>query len=191
MKQYLILFVVLITILVNCDRRKNAKESLQESVEMFTKNNTVEQITYFPEAYSEIVTDSILSNGNQIKIKHFTDLETNILNDFKVDTIHYKHYYRDFKAELSISNKVNQILNTTIDKALFIKNDSKNTDFLNDAIMTKVWLNDNQPAIQNDIIVNVLFCKPETDHCLFYEIYVDNVGKYSVKLTDNVYYKES
>ena len=76
-----------------------------------------ENIQYIPETYTEIITDTILNNGFRVKVKTYTEMQDNVLNEFTIDTIKYKFYYRNYTSKLTIFFKNSLILDETINKS--------------------------------------------------------------------------
>jgi hypothetical protein len=136
MKKISFISILLIICFISCDGRDRAYKSNTDNLEESKLSDTFfESIKYFPDAYSEIVTDTILSNGFLIKSKFFVDMNNNVLEEFKKDTIHYKHFYREFNVELSISNKENEIFSKLINKDFFAPYDFVNIDILDEGIL--------------------------------------------------------
>src|SRR5688572_2343911 len=80
MKNSLFLLALITIVCLSCDGRQTKKEALERAVSEFNLKNTVSEIvTYHPEAYVEIVTDTIISNGMNVHIKNFSLLDEHIL----------------------------------------------------------------------------------------------------------------
>ncbi len=181
-------FLMLMVLFASCDgrdrMRKTSKEVLQESklLDSFSENTT-----YFPESYSETVTDTILSNGTKVSIKAYTDMQNSVLNAFKSDTINFKHYYRDFIADVSITTNNKKNLNYTIDKSFLKKHDTLSkvdNTFYNNAIITSISLAQYDSLSTNKTILIISLCKPETDNCSTYRMLVDQDGELELKPQD-------
>ena len=62
--------------IISCDGRQNKRESLQKSITEFNaKYSQSESITFFPKEYTEIVTDSIVSNRVKVSIKNYSSMD--------------------------------------------------------------------------------------------------------------------
>ncbi|AXP82603.1 hypothetical protein CJ739_3541 [Mariniflexile rhizosphaerae] len=174
----LIYILVIILAFVSCNGGKTKKDALKTSVEKFKDSiGTLEIEKYIPEAYSETITDTILSNGFKVKIKTFTDMEHSVLNMFKQDTIVYKHYYRDAIAEITIFKNDIQIVSQKIDKSFFLKRDNELKDYFEIANLSGVWLNEKESLDKDKISIFIMFCKPETDYYYLNEMIVDGNGE--------------
>ncbi len=177
--------MVLIGLVVSCDGRDRAKKSNTEVLkEHRLLDSFSENIRHFPEEYTETITDTLLSNGYKIRIKNFTDMRNSYLDEFEQDSILYKHYYRDSKAKISVANdKV--VFDKLIDKAFFLNFDSSLTDFFIEANLDGVWLNEEKTLSNSKITIDVVFCKPESDICEFFNLMIDDKGEYHiVNVTD-------
>lgn len=189
MKQFIILLLAFIA-LVSCDGRDRKYKSNQEVLkEHKLLDSFSTKTTYFPAEYTEKVTDTILSNKLRVKMKYYSLENDAILNEFKVDTITHKHYHRRFAANIEVFNNLS-IFKKTITKATILDIDKTNEAFLNTAIMRLVWIDDLKSLENNKAIINILFCKPETDDCLMYKLTVNTDGTYSLNQTNDSYYNE-
>ncbi|RYH71869.1 hypothetical protein EVU94_14420 [Flavobacteriaceae bacterium 144Ye] len=191
MKYYYLFAVLLCVAFSSCDGRKSHKESLEESVTEFKDSiGPIENIKYFPEEYAETVTDTILSNGYRVKLKTYTDMENSVLNEFKVDTIVHKHYYREFIASIYIEKEGVEISNLNIDKDFIIKNDESSDfykSFYEDALLYSVWLSEYNSTISDKIIFIISLCKPESDDCIMYETIIHYDGKVELNELEEYY----
>lgn len=186
MKQFILILIVF-TALVSCDGRyhkhKTNKDVLRDSnlLDSFSQN-----ISYFPLKYTEKATDTILSNGLRIKIKHYSLDTTAVLNEFKIDTINYKHFFRRFAAEISIISKNGtSVFEKKVTKTTISLIDKNNEPFLKDAIMRFVEIDQINSLKESKVIVNIWFCKPKTNDCLFYKLIVTENGTYQIKKTND------
>lgn len=174
MNKLMPLFFGLIISLASCDGRKNRNDALKESVTKFKDSiKPTEIIKYFPEVYEEIETDTILNNGFRVKVKTFTDMEQNVLNEFVIDTIHYKYYYRNYTNKLEIFYKDKLIIDEYINKSNFTKDED--TLFWNDAILGGFSLEDININLDK-VYINAFFCLVESEFCKEYKISIDKEG---------------
>ncbi len=180
MNKLLMLFFLAFIVLVSCDGRDRAKKSNTDVLkEHKLLDSFSESIRHFPETYTETITDTILSNGYKVKIKNFTDMENSYLDEFKQDSILYKHYYRDSKANISVTNNT-VVFNELIDKTFFLNFDNSLSTFFNKANLDGVWLNEEKTLSNSKITIDVVFCKPESDICEFFNLMIDENGKYEI-----------
>jgi len=175
MKLFSVKLLVFITLITSCDGKDRARYTPEEKLEQsnLPKSYFLKE-KYQPEEYSEVVTDTIINNNINISIKTYTDMSHNILNEFKIDTIHYKHFYREIISNLIITIDGKTIFNDTIDKSNFINNE--NNLFWKDALMLGLYLNDTQTT-KESLYFNVSFCMIESEICQDYGLIIDNNGK--------------
>lgn len=138
-----LLIIVTITTFSACDGRDrmhmSAQEVLQENqlLDSFSEN-----ITYIPETYSEVVTDTLLSNGFRIKIKTYTDMQNGIIDSVMVkDAITTKTIKREFLSEVTVFKDNKEIFVKTINKTLFSDIDDYHEAILKDMTLANVWVN--------------------------------------------------
>ena len=129
MKYFTLLLFLIITAFASCDGRDRAQNSNKDNVvNSKLSDSFFESISYFPKEYTEVITDTILSNGYHVNLKFYSDMNKNVLTEFKIDTINYKHYYREFNTSIVASKDDLTIINKTINKEFIIKHDEKNKD---------------------------------------------------------------
>lgn len=183
MKNLLLLTFIILSIL-SCNGNKTKSDTLKASVEKFKDSlGTLENITYFPETYSETETDTILSNGFRVKIKTFTDMKHSVLNTFKQDSIVYKHYYRELASQIVIKKNYAKATEFFIDKDFIKRNDTSfefNKEFYETATYHSIWISEFNSTISNKVFLIVSVCKPESDDCLMFKITIDEKGDYKV-----------
>ncbi|MEP3836828.1 MAG: hypothetical protein ABJM36_04235 [Algibacter sp.] len=107
--------------LLNCDGRKTKQDALKTSIIKFKDSiETIEIIEYIPKKYSEIKTDTILSNGFTVKVSSITDMDNSILKSFQKDSASIKQYHRKRIVTLEISLNGKLLFDKQID-TLFLK----------------------------------------------------------------------
>lgn len=185
MNKFTVLILGIIITLISCDARdrinRTPKEILKEKnlLESFS-----ERISYFPQEYSEVKTDTILSNGYHVNVKTFTDMESSYLKQFKHDSINYKYHYRDFKAEI-VASRNSIIFHDVIDKQYILKHDKTVSYYMETSILKSVWVNQEESLNQNKLVLNILFTQPKTNTEKVFELVIDNKGdKKLINLTD-------
>ncbi|WP_111307188.1 hypothetical protein [Confluentibacter sediminis] len=182
MKKLVFLFLLIIISLISCDGRKNKGEALKLSVEKFKDTLEPIEITkYIPEVYSEIETDSILSNGFSIHLKTYANMNESVSKKYKVDTITHIDIHRDWISEVKIKKDNVLIFNEIIDKDFFIKH-AKNIDKnLSESINTRIWI-DEETSIEKDYI-NLFagYTYPNNNESVIFKLKVDNQGHYLIE----------
>lgn len=174
MKLFSIILLVFITVFTSCDGKERAhyrhEENLQQSK---LSESFFEQETYFPEHYSEVLTDTISSSGYHIKLKVYSDMNTSVLKEFKKDTINYKNHFRNFKGILIVNFNGKEVLNQTLDKSLFTN--KENDAFWQEAILGNVTL-DYEDSNNNEVLLNAFYRIPETKKYKDFKIIVNSQG---------------
>lgn len=179
---YFFIFVITLIAFTSCDGKDRAyktnKEVLQEHklLDTFSKN-----IKYIPEAYQEVKVDTLLTNGFKVNITYFTDMEHNVTDTVKLDTITNINNYRDHKATVTVAYNNKEVFNKTYDKTLFAKNDKPSRSFLNTAILNGANVNQLDSINKDYTTIDFVFCKPETDDCLLFKLKVNQTGKYVIE----------
>ena len=171
----LIIFFILAVALSSCDGRERAYKS---NAEVLSASNLLESFSeethFIPEAPFEIFTDTILSNGFQVKIKYnaieddFISKKAKSKNDSIINTNH-----KNFEANLIVYKSKRLIIEQTLNKDAFSKTD--NTAFFQNAIMQFVWV-DYDASNDHYISLNTSFCIPETESCKDFSIKIDSFG---------------
>lgn len=180
MKKYLpLLFLTIIIVLSSCDGRnkafRTAADDLKDSKVLDSFSETT---TYFPETYVEVVTDTLLNNGLQVKIKTYTDMEDIILNEFVADSIKYKHYYRNYTGEIHIAHNKTLVFDQKIDKSLF---KALSPDFnWKEAIMGQIVL-DQENTNAKQVFIDVFYCVAESENCKDYKLIINRDGELKIK----------
>ncbi len=166
---------------LGCDGRDRVNKSSEEIlIENKLLDSFSENVKYFPETYTEVETDTILSNGFRVKIKTFTDMENNYLDEFRQDTIIHKHFYRDNKATILVT-KQGVIFDQLIDKDFLLQFEPTLSSFFEQSVLSGIWLNEEKSFANSNITVNILYCKPETDWCSFFNLIIEDDSSYVLK----------
>ena len=167
----------------SCDGRdrkhKTNNEVLKENKLL---DSFSEIVKYIPENYTEIENDTILSNGFRVKIKTYTEMQDNVFNEFTIDTINYKFYYRNYTGKLDVYYNNTSILKETINKSYLNKKDEES--FWDDAIMAGISLNEHN-STKIEVYITVLYCIPESEICKEFKITVDKDGNTTIKELDS------
>ncbi|MDO7173602.1 hypothetical protein [Mariniflexile sp. AS56] len=178
-----LLAILLISLAVlNCNGGKTKKDTLKTSVEKFKDSiGALEIVKNFPETYSETLTDTILSNGFKVKIKTYANMESSVLNRFKVDTITHKHFYRDFISEITVYKNDEKILSESINKTFSLKYNNELKDYFEIATLAGVWINDNEALTADQASIYIMYTQPETDNYYLSEMIINSDGTFVVQ----------
>jgi len=179
MKFIVVILLVSIIVFSSCDGKERARYTPEEKLEQSELSDSFFlQEKYLPDEYSEVVTDTIINDKISISIKSYTDMNNNVLNEVKIDTIHYKHYYREIISDLNIVLDGKTIFSETIDKSYFKDNEDKL--FWKEAIMLGLYLDDEQTTNKHAYF-NVSYCMIESEICKDYNLIIDDKGKLVIK----------
>lgn len=185
MKHILIVLIVIASIFVSCDGRKSHSDALKYSIEKFKDSaGPIEIVEYIPQYYSEIIRDSILSNGFSVNIKTYSDMNKSVLNNHTKDTITYKKYYRDWISKITIKKANKIIFNEIIDTDFFLKNGLNLDKQIVNVISTGVWLDEEESTKTDFIYLMAEFLDVNDNSSLIYQIKIGKKGIYSFKKLD-------
>lgn len=176
----LILIFILIIALISCDGRDRAYKT---NAEVLEENNLLEtfskDIKFVPETKVAIVTDTILSNGFQIKMQYHSIENHTVSETIKTDNeATTKIYYKNFEAKLHILKNGITINQSLINKELFgaFADDS----FWKTAIMQYVWI-DYEASTTKELRLNTSFNIPNTETYKDFILVIDELGAIEIK----------
>ncbi|MGA1226300.1 MAG: hypothetical protein ACO3VF_03465 [Tamlana sp.] len=167
---------------MSCDGRdrkyKTSTEVLQENNLLKSFNKKI--ITVQSEQI-QIVTDTILSNGFQVKINYKSVVDNPIIKRIKSlkDSI-TELYYKNFEAEILVLKNGILINEGVIMKSLF--KEFGNTSFWKNSTMQFVWI-DHENLTDNHIFLKTSFNLVNTDIYKDFIIKIDNDGNIQIKET--------
>ena len=179
MRKLFTLITLTIITFSSCDGRDRKHKTNKEIlIENKLLDSFSERVQYIPETYSEVETDTILNNGFRVKIKTFTEMQDNVFNEFVIDSIKYKIYYRNYTGQLDVFYNNTSVLKETINKSYLKKNNEE--AFWDDAIMAGLSLDEHNSA-KKEVSITVLYCIPESEICKEFKIVVDQNGSTTLK----------
>lgn len=143
-----------------CDGRdrlhKTPQEVLQETklLDSFSEN-----ITYIPAGYAEKITDTIFSNGYNIHIKMYSDMENHISSYSGKDTINY----RDFNLDIKVVKDGKIIMEKTFNKQHHMIYETTSLD-LKTCYLRAFWIShdDKHYKDKNTPVINFEYYSPIT-----------------------------
>ncbi|GAA4944421.1 hypothetical protein GCM10023314_16790 [Algibacter agarivorans] len=180
MNKLLILILASTIALTSCDGRDRVYKTNAEVLhESHLLNAFSQQIKFVPERSIKIETDTILSNGFQVKIKYHSVENNSILKTVKTknDTI-TKVHYKNFEAKLEVLKNGKTINKSSISKVLF--NEFENTSFWTNAIMQYIWI-DHEASTKNKLYLNTSFHIPNTESYKDFILKMDEYGSIQIK----------
>lgn len=183
MRKIVIVFVFVCVALFSCDRRGSARENLQNSISEFSKKYTFKDVvTFHPKTYTEIQTDSIISNTFKVSIKNYSKMDSQILQSFEtINDENNIRYHRVFESEIRITTVSKEIFNTTLNAKDFVDNSEQ--EFWNYATLAHVWVNQEQ-STTHEVNLGVSIINPRNDAYKLYELVVDVNGKHDLFLIE-------
>lgn len=179
-----LLFVALISIVcLSCDGRQTKKEALERAVSEFNlKSTPLEMVTYQPKDYVEIVTDTIISNQINVRIKNYSLLDEAILVSEASDITSKKiNYQRVFESEICISTTSKDIFKTHISAKQFKMLDTD--PFWDEATLQHAWVNQELSTIEN-IKLDISFINPKNEAYKLYRMSIDAFGQQTLNLIE-------
>ncbi|MBR9915003.1 MAG: hypothetical protein GYB32_09295 [Algicola sp.] len=176
-----ILMCIFAVTICSCDRRSSKKERLEHAVHEFNnKYKSLDIKTYYPEAYVEIKTDSIVSKTFHVSIVNHSLSDTGILIKESINgKSKSAHYHRVFESEINIKIADKMIF----DKHISAKNFSafSNSHFWRYATLEHVWVNE-EHSDPTKVALNLSFMNPKDHTYQLYELLVDREGNELITL---------
>ncbi|QXP58525.1 hypothetical protein [Olleya sp. HaHaR_3_96] len=174
MNKFTLLILSILIAFLSCDGRdrinKTPREVLLENklLDSFSEN-----IQYFPKEYTEVKTDTILSNGFRISIKNYSDMHHSVLQTSKNESIINKHYFRKFISEIEVFKD---------DKPIFkqVLNDDFLSLQISDYINNEVYIDQVKSLETNTVNLVASLCIPRAANCSIYNIVIDANGFYNI-----------
>lgn len=187
MKQFVFLLVIATIgiVSISCDGRDRVfKTNTEVLIENKLLDSFSENITYVPETYTEVATDTILYNGFHVKLKTYTIMDKHIVNEFKQDSIVYKKYYREFVTDVIVTKNDKEIFNERIDKE-FIHKHNNNLQ-LNKAIIN-VMVNQVSSVKNHGLVLSAMIKDIQNETIKFCDILIDSEGNLVLKEFQELY----
>lgn len=174
------LLVILIACIgfVSCDGRKSKSVALKESIKEFQQKLTP-LATFYPKEYTEVVTDTLISNSVKVHVKNYSSLNDVIPMTSADKNPKAKTFHRVFESEIAISTNTKEIFRTKISADQF-KNLFNDT-FWNNATLQHTWVNE-ELSTAEEIHLDMSFIDPTTDSYKLYRMSVTMDGQQHLKL---------
>lgn len=111
---YLATLIVITICFTSCDGRDRMAMTPQEILQenKLLDSFSEQEIRFIPESYAEKVTDTIFSNGYEVHVKMYSDMESHITVDLEDETVNF----RDFNLEIEVKRDEKTILSLTLNK---------------------------------------------------------------------------
>ncbi|WP_298535524.1 hypothetical protein [uncultured Algibacter sp.] len=164
----------------SCDGRyRKFKSPTEVLAESNLTNAFKKQVRFVPEQPIEIVTDTIMNNGFQVKIKYHSLKDNYIKETFDVsENSGVSTFYSNFEAKVDIIKDGSYCNDFILNKA-FLK-DFQYPTFWNKAIMQFVWVNF-EASTENILCLNTTFRIPNTETFKDFIITIDKKGVVQIK----------
>lgn len=173
MKYVIVVLIVLSSVFVSCDGRKNHNEALKEAISEFNKKSEqIDHISYFPKEYVEIVTDTIIENTFKIHIKNHTLMDESVIISSQ-DNPHKIEYQRSFESEISVYNASGALFKTLINAKTFTGRDYNL--FWENATLQHVWVNQEE-SDRRTLRIAISFVNPKFKSYKLYQMVIDENG---------------
>lgn len=175
---------VFLILLMSCDHRNSKSEHLKHAVSEFNKNQKSIHInTYYPEYYTEIKTDSIISNTFKVSLNNFASKNDNILISESQETWkNTREFHRVFQCDVVVSVSDRIIIKERFSAETF--RDNKGSKFWINATLEHVWVNQDL-SNQNTLTLGISFINPKTKAFKHYEMHIDPHGNERLMLIED------
>ena len=177
----LLVFVSIGIASVSCDGRDRVYKT---NTEILKENKLLdsfsESITYIPRNYTQVETDTILSNGFRIKIETYSDMDQGVLNTVTTDAIVHKKYYREFKSNIIVYKDDKKILSTQIDKSLFSNKFNNLYPSMENLVLSSVRVDQGIQDKKDETKIDINYYNPITDYYFNFKIIVNDSGEYNI-----------
>lgn len=186
MNKLLLLIAFIFICFVSCDGRdrgnKTNAEILKESKLL---DSFSEKIEYIPDSFTEINTDTILSNGFRIKIRYHTHMKEYVSKNYKIDSINHKKHFYDFVSKITVYKGSKEIYKKDIYKRSLDEHSKYFATEVANLIMNPSYIDYERSLEKGKAVIVFPLCTTDTVNCLFYELVVDKNGAFEYKPMKN------
>ncbi len=183
MKNILFLIAIICIAFISCDGRKSKSMALKESIEEFNQNQSdIETVIYYPKEYTEVVTDTIISDGLKIHIKNYSLKNEAVLISSPKKTLQEEAtYHRVFESEIVVSTPSKIIFSGYISAAQF--KEKSYDPFWNHATLQHAWVNQ-ELSTTHHVQVDVSFINPKENSYKLFRISIGADGQEQINLIE-------
>ncbi len=188
--KHLVNFILLISIVTSfysCDGRyralKNPTETLTEN---HLKASFSKKETFYPQEYTEAVTDTILNNGYRVNIKAFTQMDNTVVLTENTGQISHIDHFRNIVSDIRVYNDKQQIFASTIDKLFLKAHTDKLQIDLKSYILKGIEVNQLKSLEKNKVVIDIWYAQPKTANSLFYQLVIDRKGNFNLIKTSSL-----
>lgn len=181
MKKLIYLFLIVSVAFISCDGRdRKHKTDTPNTNGNKNLDSYSESIYFHPEEYSEVTTDTILTNGFQIKIKTVTDMNNAVLQQKDKDSLKYKHYFRKLVSHVSITKGSKEIFNNPVD-ASFLKHFDEINDLDIKSAIISASLDESSELKTDDVVILCMIYLPKPNKLNLYNLIINKSGNYTIE----------
>lgn len=183
MKNLFFIITIISVAFLSCDGRKSKSNALRDSIKEFNQNQSeIELVTFYPKEYTDLETDTLISNEVKVHIRNYSlDNETILISSSGNISSKKVNYHRVFESDIVISTPYKHILTTHISAEQFASKDSD--AFWNNATLQHVWLNE-ELSTTHDIHLDMSFINPANKSYKLYRMSIDINGKQAINLIE-------
>lgn len=183
MKYFVIFLIVFNVFFMACDGRTSKSEFLKSAIFEFNETNEIQNVfvSYTPKEYTEIITDTIVENKVNVRIKNYSLMDENVIILPNKNTQKSK-YHRSFQSEIVVYSHSRIWFKTRLNAKTFA--DNKQGLFWNNATLQHTWVNQDE-SNEDNISLLVSFINPATKSYRLYQLYIDETGLYKTSLKEN------
>ena len=174
-KTYILLTAIGLVLLTSCDHRMSKIDRINHAVKAFNKNYTLTNLkTYYPKVYTEIKTDSIISNTFEVSVKNYSLLSD---DNTPIALLEYlptsSEFHRVFVSDITVNIKGKPIYSTHISAEKF--KDPQAPEFWKNATLEHAWVNQEQ-SNADELHVQFSIVNPISKAFKLYKIRIDTYG---------------
>lgn len=183
MKNIFFLIAIISVTFISCDGRISKSNALKDSIREFSqKQSEIELVTFYPKEYTEVVTDTLLSNKVKVHIRNYSlDNETIFISSSDKKSPRKVNYHRVFKSDIVVSTPSKEILKTHISAKQFASDHPD--DFWDNATLQHVWLNE-ELSTTLDIHLDISFINPANQSYKLFRMSIDIHGQRRINLIE-------
>ncbi len=182
--RYIILIVCIIAIgFSSCSGRTTKSESLKEAISKFKDTITpIEIVEYFPKTYSEVQTDTILSNGFCIKVKTYSDMRHTVSHTTKSDAFTIKmDIYRKWISDIEVKKDGIVVFAETINDAFLSKHMQISTADIASAVSLGTLYNQDEFQDDDNVVLLTGLSFPRENKKRWFSITIDGKGNFEIE----------
>ncbi|UTW65778.1 DUF4738 domain-containing protein [bacterium SCSIO 12643] len=166
-----VVFILLVIFSFSCSENDSkVKETKKETI-----------VRFFPEEINMNTKFTGVNDSIQLIVKmKSSDKDFVTFSRVSRDTV-WEDRYRDNSVELSLSLNQTKFFAKTFTKHDLLETMPK--EFMDQSLIFDVWYESFDPKVE-EVKLQMTVCKPETDYCYFYSIYISVSGTFKIELEE-------